>query len=334
MRLTRRGKVVVAVVAAGFLLAWLFGSRALNAVVLPAVVALVAAAAQVATISAPGLTRGVPPDGFPGDTGTVTLQFDTHSPFGGTVTDHLDEGLSGDPTAEATVGADPLSYEITYEERGEHSLGGVDIVARDVLGLVERELVCTGRDTVLVYPRIHDLSPWARQSLRSLHDIERSQERDEFDRLREYDRGDSLRDIHWRSSAKRDDLVVKEFAAESMTDAVSISAGARVGHSDDMAEVVASIAAALVDAGIPVRVATADGTVSAGSGNLTTVLEHLALARGGKPPDPEADVTVVADHETVVRVGADETTFAAMRADRDEAAGADRTAEPGREVAA
>jgi uncharacterized protein (DUF58 family) len=330
MRLTRRGRVVLGVTGVGFVLAWLFGARALNAVVLPALVALVAAAVQVGTTNVPGLTREVPPDGFPGDTGTVTLRFHTSSPFGGTVTDELDAGLSGDATVETTVGARPVDYEVTYEARGQQTIGMARVVARDVLGLAETEFACSGTDSVLVYPRVHEVAPWARRSLRSLYDIERSRERDEFDRLREYERGDPLRDVHWRSSAKRDDLVVKEFAAESMADAISITAGARVGHADEMAETVASLATVLVDAGIPVAVSTPNGRVSVGSGGLTTVLEHLALASSGKAPDADADVTVVAeDDEVVVRIGGEKTTFAAMRNEVD-GDGVDRR----REVAA
>jgi uncharacterized protein (DUF58 family) len=312
MRLTRRGKAVLVVALSGLALAWLFGARSLNAVVLPAAIALIAAVLQVGTLDAPSVTRDVPPDGFPGDTGTVTLSFDVDSPFGGTVSDQLSDGLSGDPVVETTVGATPATYEVTYDRRGAHDVGLVSVTAQDVLGLAETELTVPGQDTVLVYPTVHDVAPWAGRALRALYDVERSQERDEFDRLREYERGDALRDIHWRSSAKRDDLVVKEFAADSMTDAVSLTAGARAGYEDEMAEAAASVAAVLVTAGIPVTLTTPDGRISAGGSNLTPILEHLAMAGRGEPPTPDADVTVFADRETEVGVGGEVWSFEAM----------------------
>jgi len=312
MRLTGRGRAVLVVTLSGFVLAWLFGARSLNAVVLPAAIALVAAVLQVASLDVPSVTRDVPPDGFPGDTGTVTLSFDADSPFGATVTDQLSAGLSGDPVVETTVGATPATYEVTYERRGAHDIGLVTVTARDVLGLAEAELTVPGQDTVLVFPTLRDVTPGARHSLQSLYDVTRSEERDEFDRLREYERGDALRDIHWRSSAKRDDLVVKEFAADSMTDSVDITAGARAGYDDEMAEAAASVAAVLVNAGIPVTLTTPTGRVSVGGNNLTPVLEHLAVAGHGQPPTPDADVTVFADRETEVGIGGEVWSFEAM----------------------
>jgi len=312
MRLTRRGKAVLAITLTGFVLAWLFGARALNAVVLPAAIALVAAVLQVATLDTPSVTRDVPPDGFPGDTGTVTLSFDADSPFGATVTDQLPDGLAGDPVVETTVGATPATYEVTYERRGAHDIGLVTVAARDVLGLAETELTVPGQDTVLVFPTVHEVGPWARRSIQSLHDVTRSEERDEFDRLREYERGDALRDIHWRSSAKRDDLVVKEFAADSMTDTVSLTAGASAGREDEMAEAAASVAAVLVSAGIPVTLTTPGGRVSVGGSNLTPILEHLSEVGHGQPPTADADVTVFADRETEVGIDGEVWSFEAM----------------------
>lgn len=312
MKLTRRGKAVLVVTFGGFVLAWLFGARSLNAVVLPAAIALVAAVLQIATLDAPSLTRDVPPDGFPGDTGTVTLSFDADSPFGATVTDQLPDGLAGDPVVETTVGATPATYEVTYERRGAHDIGLATVTARDVLGLAESELTVPGQNTVLVFPTVRDVAPWARRSIQSLHDVTRSEERDEFDRLREYERGDALRDIHWRSSAKRDDLVVKEFAADSMTDTVRLTAGASAGAEDEMAEAAASVAAVLVTAGIPVTLTTPSGRVSVGGSNLTPILEHLAVAGRGQPPTPDADVTVFADRETEVEVAGEVWSFGAM----------------------
>jgi len=326
--LTRRGAATLGVAAVGFVLAAGFGSRALNAVVFPALIAVVAGVVQLSLRRHPSVTRDAPSDGFPDDRGTVTLTFDVDSPFAAVVEDGLGDGLDGDPVVEGVVGADAFVYSVTYAARGEHTLGPVRVLARDVFGLVEREFRCRDRHRLLVYPRVRDLSGPAQNDLRRLYDVERVRERDEFDRLREYTRGDALRDVHWKSSAKHQDLVVTEFATQARTRAVRISAGAAPGHADEMAEAAASVCVALLDVGLPIALSTPDGTVESGDGR-TTLLAHLALADDGRPPDGDADVVVEADASgTTVRVGDVETSFerlldGPLLASDDEAEGTD-----------
>jgi uncharacterized protein (DUF58 family) len=317
MRLTRRGWVLVAVVVVAFAMAMSFGARSLNAVVVPAFVALVAGAVQLRGLDPPRVRREPPPDGFPGETRTVRLEFETDDPFTGAVSDRLDRGLSASPSwQEGTVGAETFSYDVTYESRGEHEFGPVRLVARDVLGLVERELSVRERSTVLVYPRVSELRPAALGDLQALYQAERTEERDEFDRLREYERGDPLRDVHWKSSAKRDDLVVKAFAAESGASAVTVAAGAGAGEADAMADATASVALALLSVGVPVAVRTPDGTVETNAGGEHTVLEHLARVEGGRLPTNEADVLVEATARgVVVTLGGVEREFAELTAE-------------------
>ncbi|WP_380675384.1 hypothetical protein [Salinigranum sp. GCM10025319] len=66
MRLTRRGWVVVVVGVSGTAMAALFGARALNAVVFPCVVALVAALVQVRRIDPPTGRPNPPEERLPG----------------------------------------------------------------------------------------------------------------------------------------------------------------------------------------------------------------------------------------------------------------------------
>jgi uncharacterized protein (DUF58 family) len=307
--LTRRGAATLGVAAVGFALAAGFGARSLNAVVLPALVAVSAGAIQLSLRGAPSVTRDAPPDGFVGDRGTVTLTFAAGAPYAAVVEDGLDDGLDGDPVVAGVVGGDPVSYDVEYVDRGERTLGPVRVRARDVLGVVERTFTCLDRHRLLVYPRVRELSGPAREDLRRLYDVERVTERDEFDRLREYTRGDALRDVHWKSSAKHRDLVVTEFATETRTRAVRVTAGAAPGHGDEMAEAAASVCVALADVGLPVALSTPDGGVEAGA-SRTALLEHLARAGDGRPPESDADVVVEADAAgTTVGVGDVETPF-------------------------
>ncbi|QLG28087.1 DUF58 domain-containing protein [Halorarum halophilum] len=327
MRLTRRGWVVVAVVALAAASAGLFGPRALNAVVIPGLVALGAGYLQLRRFEAPRAARETPPDAHVGHEGTVRLYFGDPDgtrpdpeeglsrPFAGRVRESVGDGLAAEETSfETVVGGDPVEYEVQYGARGRHALGPASITARDLLGLLEIDVATSETAGVLVYPRVHAIAGWARRDLRALHETGVHEERREFDRLREYDRGDSLRDIHWKSTAKREDLIVKEFAAEAETEAVSVAAGAASATeaSDRMAEAAASIALALVEDGVPVDLVLPDGTVSAGPdrGSQVRLLERLALVGPGRVATEEADITIYGRADGVeVAVGGEAVDF-------------------------
>jgi uncharacterized protein (DUF58 family) len=332
MRLTRRGWTVAGVGIGAFVLAIGFGARSLNAVVVPSVVALIAGYIQVRFLRDVTVVRDSPGDDFAGQQGVTTVGFhdgdgeDISRPFLATVREHVGDGIrvvpreaasnpeslspysvgsddDGEYAAfETAVGSHDLQYAVEYEQRGERTLGPASLRATDVFGLMQVEVPVRGTTSVLVYPRVYRLSPWGQNPLRRLEEYGRSRQREEFEELREYSPGDPLRDIHWKTTAKRDDLVVKEFAAESEAETVTISGGATPGSADRMAEAVASLAVALVEEGIPVEVSTAQGTVEVGPkrGGLRRLLRTLALVTPGRNPNPDADVVVHAEEGTAV----------------------------------
>ncbi|GAB3413035.1 hypothetical protein GCM10027435_06490 [Haloparvum alkalitolerans] len=324
LRLTRRGRVVLAIVAVGFGMAALSGARSLNAVVLPGIVAVVAGAVQLSRLDAPSVRRRLPPDDFVGATHEVVLRFGDgdalrealDAPFVAAVRDDLGEGLDGpEAPTRATVGAEPVRYEVTYDARGDRTLGPVTLSATDVFGLLERDLLCRGTESVLVYPERRPVVGWFRRELYREDALGASRQRNEFDRLREYARGDALRDVNWAATAKRDDLIVNEFAAETDQRRVSIRGGARGDAADDLASAVASVALALLDDGVPVDVAVPNGRVSTDGGpdGRRRLLELLARTPRGAVPDADADVVIEADRTgTTVRVDDAETPFEAL----------------------
>jgi uncharacterized protein (DUF58 family) len=322
--LTRRGRAVVGVCLACVLLGWMAGARSLNAVLLPGLIGLAAGYLQVARLDPPAVRRELPPDDFAGSTHDVTLRFRGRDgasaparPFLASVWDGTSDGLAGPAgLARTTVGEAPVTYEVRYERRGRWNLGPVTLAATDVFGLVERSLVCPDRDTVTVYPERHPVPSWFRRELYHDEALGPSRQRGEFDRLREYERGDPLRDIHWRTTAKRDELIVKEFAAESEQRRVRIAAGADGGGGDAMASATASVALALLGDGVPVAVAVPGDSVDARptGEDRRRLLELLATAGTGPVPDGDADVTVSATpRRTTVTLGEEAFRFERLR---------------------
>ena len=281
-----------------------FGPRSLDAVVLPIAVAFVAAGVQLALLDAPTATRAVPQPADPGSTGTVSLSLTADTPATAAVRDRLPPGLDGDGRGTTLVGGDPITYPVTYRERGVHELGPAVVHARDVLGLVRRTFVTEGRTPVLVYPRVYHPSTPVAERLRALSTPAAAAERGAFDHLREYTRSDSLRDVHWKSSAKRDDLVVQEFVDEGDGPTVTVLASAASEHADRMAEAAATVGYALLTEGASVVLVTPGGRVVLSPGETDRLLAHLARVDAGHVTDRDADVVVhAADDDTTVRIG-------------------------------
>ena len=315
MRPTRRGYAVVAVVVGALLAGSVFGARALDAVVLPGVVALVAAAVQLRRRPNPGFDRTLPPADVAGTTGTVTLELDGDRASPVTVRDRLPAGVDvADTTAgrggnhavvDAAVGGDPVRYEVVARRRGEHVVGPATVVATDVFGLLKRSTVVDRRDTLVAFPRIGTLPSALSTALQAAYHSREAARREEFDDLRPYVRGDALRDIHWKSSARHDELMIREYADRADPERVTVAAGVEEGArgegpdgadapADRMADAAATVVVSLVRGGASVMLATPSGNVDAAPGRVRPALRHLAVVDGGPLPIADADVVVTA----------------------------------------
>jgi hypothetical protein len=98
--------------------------------------------------------------------------------------------------------------------RGVHAVGPVTYEKTDIVGLVSRRLeIATSRE-LYVSPRVVELSVFAGGLTNDL-DGATSQQLSmsdlAFHALREYVPGDDLRHVHWRSSAKAGELLVRQY---------------------------------------------------------------------------------------------------------------------------
>ena len=307
MKLTRRGWAVALVAVSGFAMAWLFGARSLNAVVAPALIALGFAALSVSRIDRPGIERSSPEPGFPGARRTIETAIESDSGALVTVEETFGAGLSPERTRfETTLDAGAIETEVELRSRGAHRLGSLTLTVTDPFGLLEHEFGYTTATEVIVYPTIYELQGPGRYDLSVFPEAERTERRQEFDRLRMYERGDSLRDVHWKTSAKRpsDEFVVKQFVDETDPGGIHVVAEG-VQDPDSVASAAASVADYLLSAGMSVRLSVGDGSIEEGLGarHRHAILETLARteARSVLPATREsADVLVRAEGDGIV----------------------------------
>ncbi|WP_252700019.1 DUF58 domain-containing protein [Natronosalvus vescus] len=311
MRLSRRGWAALGVIAFCLLMGAQFGSRALDAVVAPLVLILAAGVVTAYRTTRPEIDRLPIEEGYPNERRTVELAVEVETPLSATVVDALPDGVSavdGRNAVETTLlDGEPIRYEIDLESRGQHAVGPLTVTITDLFGLVERRFRYAQTSDVLVYPRVYDLRGGAKHDLQLLRDAVGRYDREEFDHLREYERGDSLRDIHWKSAAKRADgeLVVKEFVADGRVGSVELTAECTPGYADDLATAVASVATYLLREEVAVGVALPEATLEAETGerHQLEMLRRLAVLEPGEADDRArtgADVLIQADTTGVV----------------------------------
>jgi uncharacterized protein (DUF58 family) len=148
------------------------------------------------------------------------------------VTDVFDDGrraarfllppLPPDETARA-------AYRIPTTRRGRYRVGPLAVAAIDPFGLARRSFTLGGSSEVTVCPRVHDILAPHQPGGRLVASIESVRARalvseggEEFLTLRDYEVGDDLRRVHWRSTARTGDLMVRQDEAQWRARAVVV----------------------------------------------------------------------------------------------------------------
>ena len=173
-----------------------------------------------------------------------------------------------------------MRYELTAQRRGALEAGPLDLVRADPLGLVRATRRADDEPLrLLVHPRGHELAvlPAAGDGGRDTSAAATRATEGAFAGLREHAPGDDVRQIHWRTSARRGRLMVREHA-DSPRPGVTVLVDDRHGPAelDDLAEAAASIVLSGPD--LPVELRLAGGGYSPGSAGATAHLDLLAEA--------------------------------------------------------
>ncbi len=106
-------------------------------------------------------------------------------------------------------------YEVLCRPRGVYKVGPAKVSIGDPMGFVESTSHFGGSGRLVVFPRVEDLEgvPTGRgqdQTINTSRAAFWHSGGEDFFTLREYHQGDDLRKVHWPSSARRDELMIKQ----------------------------------------------------------------------------------------------------------------------------
>ncbi len=160
------------------------------------------------------------------------------------------------------------SYRVPTETRGRIEIGPMKTCVTDPFGLASSVRTSVSDTSLLVLPRIDVIAAPPQPGGKTAQLMDRSPNRvgstgDEFSSLRAYALGDDLRKVHWPSSARTGDLVVRnELIPEHGHSLVLLDVRVRAADPETfelMVSAAASIVVACRERGDRVRMVTTEG---------------------------------------------------------------------------
>lgn len=296
--LTRRGWSLLGA-AAGLLVAGrLLGTTELTTLGLSAIALIGGAVLWTRSRTVPlGLRRTIHPSPVQvGGDARVDLEIEARRPSPQvTVTDAFDDGRRAarflNPALDTHQRA-RAAYRIPTDRRGRFAIGPAVVGLADPFGLTARVFPLGPPDEIVVRPRVHELRPIAgapgqrrARAHRQAAVPVAALAHDEFLALREYAIGDDLRRVHWHSSARTGELMVREDESAWQPRTVLVfdnRTGSHTGSSYEAAiEAVASIGFRLLRSGLACEIVTTSGRTlgtghAAGISTESRLLDELA----------------------------------------------------------
>src|SRR5205814_6432605 len=169
-----------------------------------------------------------------------------------------------------------VDYPVPTDRRGVVRIGPLRVVRRDPLGLLALARSHGESLQVWVYPRAHQLTAVPVGIVRSLDGrVDRvPQGTITFDALREYVVGDELRHVHWRTTARVGELMVREHVDTALPRLVVLlddRAGVQTPDSFEAAcEAAASVVVAAHREDLPLALHLVSGVAVGGDGRRHT----------------------------------------------------------------
>ncbi len=218
--MTRRGRLVLGLGGVVYLAAWVFGSRALYPVATGLVFAVALAVAWVRLSTRPPHVRrhGASRDVVEGDDVRVDLVVEsTGTVPPPTLVAHERPGRLEERRVELVrVGGNRFAggYELRAVPRGRYAFQTIRLTIEDPFALAHADLVQGEQQALVVYPRLVPLERLFSEGGAHAQDGRRLLLRRpsgfELHSVRDHIEGESLRKVHWPSTARRGVLMVKE----------------------------------------------------------------------------------------------------------------------------
>ncbi len=114
-----------------------------------------------------------------------------------------------------------IREKIKCKHRGYYQLGELEITTRDFFHIFERKLIFNKTTDLIVYPRVHEINRMkicARELFGSTGLSSNTHEDyTSIKNIREYIEGDNVKRIHWKLSAKKNKIYVKDYDLSANT---------------------------------------------------------------------------------------------------------------------
>lgn len=186
-----------------------------------------------------------------------------------------------------------VAYTIAPRLRGRHTIGPLEVTHTDPFGAIRRTQEVAGTSSLLVYPAYEEIGalPSAVQRIGIIRHSPLVGHGDEFYALRSYVEGDDLRKVHWPSSLRKGELVIRqeELLAEPRALIVLDTAAAKHRGTGPGASLEAAVSAAASVGVLAIRrrmrveVVTNDGPLlQTRQPNEDQLLEALAMVGTSK----------------------------------------------------
>jgi uncharacterized protein (DUF58 family) len=203
-------------------------------------------------------------------------------------------------------GARDVSYPVRSDVRGRYRVGPLAVRLTDPFGLCELQRSFATADDLVVTPVVSPLPPvrlggdWAAGGETSARAVASSGSDDIA--TREYRHGDDLRRVHWRSTARTGELMVRREEQPFQSRATLLLDGRAGAHRGDgpassfewAVSATASAAVSLARAGFGLQLLREDGTALGPDGVPLTeslLLESLAVVDTARSADLDGAVT-------------------------------------------
>ncbi|HRE75633.1 MAG TPA: DUF58 domain-containing protein [Flavobacteriales bacterium] len=113
-----------------------------------------------------------------------------------------------------------VRYTIRPTERGAHRFGDIRIFASGIIGLVQRRITIPAEEEMAVFPSVlqmrqYELKVFSKLTLtEGIKRVRRLGQSTEFEQIKNYVSGDDYRNINWKASARRSELMVNQYEDE------------------------------------------------------------------------------------------------------------------------